>query len=192
MVSSSQQPGIELLEEAGAILKGHFRLSSGRHSDTYFEKFRLLERPDLLTPLCQRIADAFSGKVNVVAGPTTGGILVAFEVARLLGVPAIYIEREAGKRVLRRGAQLPSRARVLVVDDILTTGTSLFEVLPLMREEAEVVGIGVLVDRSEQKIDFGCPLFAAITAQATSYAEGEVPEWLNSIPISEPGSRNLA
>lgn len=180
-----------LLEERGAILKGHFVLSSGRHSDTYFEKFRILEQPDVLSAVCKEIADHYrESGAEVVAGPTTGGIIIAFEVARQLGLPALYVERTNEKRTLRRGAQVNSGAKVLIVDDVLTTGLSVREVTEMFREmNAEVVGAGLLVDRSEQTIDFGFPIFAAIRAEAVTYAPTEVPEWLLQVPVSDPGTR---
>ncbi len=179
--------------EAGAILRGHFLLSSGRHSDVYFEKFRILERPALLSEVCSEVVNRFADSgVDVVAGPTTGGVIIAFEVARQMGVGAVYIERQGERRVLRRGASLPRGARVLVVDDVLTTGLSVREVIHLLNEAGgEVVGIGVLVDRSEVPVEFGVPLFAAARVEAKSYAPDEVPDWLAETPITDPGSRRL-
>lgn len=184
---------IAAMEEAGAILRGHFLLSSGRHSDVYFEKFRVLERPALLSEVCAEIAAQFrDSKVDLVAGPTTGGVIIAFEIARQMAVNALYVEREGERRVLRRGAYLRRGARVLVVDDVLTTGLSVREVIQLLQNQgAEVVGVGVLVDRSEQPLDFGVPLFAAARVEARSYAPDEVPDWLAEIPITDPGSRRL-
>ncbi len=184
---------IRAMEEAGAILRGHFVLSSGRHSDVYFEKFRVLEQPTLLSEVCSEIASRFADSgAEIVAGPTTGGILIAFEVARQMGLRALYIEREEGKRVLRRGARIAPGARVLVVDDVLTTGLSVREVLEVLQGAgADVVGVGVLVDRSECPQDFGVPLYAAARVEAKSYAPDEVPDWLAEVPIREPGSRNL-
>lgn len=184
---------IAAMEEAGAILRGHFLLSSGRHSDVYFEKFRVLERPALLSEVCAEIAAQFrDSKVELVAGPTTGGVILAFEIARQMAVNALYVEREGERRVLRRGAYLPRGARVLVVDDVLTTGLSVREVIQLLQDKgAEVVGVGVLVDRSEVPLDFGVPLFAATRVEARSYAPDEVPDWLAEIPITDPGSRRL-
>jgi len=180
----------KLLEESGAILRGHFQLTSGRHSDVYFEKFRLLERPDIASALCSKIAERFSGSdVGLVAGPTTGGVLVAFEVARQLGAPAIYVESEAGRRVLRRGATVGKGARVLVVDDVLTTGKSVREVVSLLRTlGGSAIGVGVLIDRSEETLDFGCPLFAVHRVEAKSYAAEELPEWLARVPVTKPGT----
>src|ERR1044072_789792 len=106
----------QLLESSGAILRGHFLLTSGRHSDVYFEKFRILEQPQVLSALCAEIAGAFRDeKLDFVAGPTTGGIIIAFEVARQMGLPAVYVETEDGRKTLRRGKAVPSGAKVLIV-----------------------------------------------------------------------------
>lgn len=180
-----------LLESSGAILRGHFLLTSGRHSDVYFEKFRVLENPPVLTALCTEIARQFSdGSIDLVAGPTTGGIIIAFEVARQMDTPALYVESEGGQKKLRRGATVPPGARVLIVDDVLTTGKSVFEVLEVIKEAGGVpAGVGVLIDRSEMELDFGCPKFAAHRVQAQSFAPEEVPDWLQEIPITKPGTR---
>lgn len=178
-----------LLESSGAVLRGHFVLTSGRHSDVYFEKFRVLERPDVLSALCAEIAGAFPD-VDLVAGPTTGGIIIAFEVARQLGVPALYVESEGGKKTLRRGATVLAGARVLVVDDVLTTGLSVRETMEVVREAGgEVVGVGVLIDRSPDRADFGVPAHAAYRVTAESYPADAVPEWLAAIPVTKPGTR---
>ncbi len=181
----------ELLEDSGAILKGHFLLTSGRHSDVYVEKFRVLEQPKVLVECASRIASAFrDAHIDLVAGPTTGGIIIAFEVARQLGVHALYVESENGVKKLRRGAQVPKDARILVVDDVLTTGTSIREVVELLGElGGNVVGVGVLIDRSQEQIDFGCALFSTHRVEAQSYAPEEVPAWLEEIPIIKPGTR---
>lgn len=180
----------ELLEESGAVLHGHFVLTSGRHSNIYFEKFRVLERPEVLTALCTQIANEFRDKVDVVAGPTTGGVIVAFEVARQLRVPALYVESEGGMKKLRRGGRLEPSARVLVVDDVLTTGLSLREVATLIKDNGGVLaGAAVLIDRAEQLPDLGCPMFSAYKVQAQSFRADSVPDWLAQIPIQKPGTR---
>lgn len=181
----------QLLEQSGAVLRGHFRLTSGRHSDVYFEKFRVLERPDVLSALCGELASAFKdARVDLVAGPTTGGIIIAFEVARQLGLPALYVESENGQKTLRRGAKVAEGARVLVVDDVLTTGTSVREVAQLLRGlGAEIAGVGVLIDRAQEAMDFGAPLKAAYKVEAQSFAPDDVPDWLAVIPITQPGTR---
>lgn len=180
-----------LLEDSGAILRGHFVLSSGRHSDVYFEKFRVLEQPQVLSALCSEIATHFQkSKIEAVAGPLTGGIIIAFEVARQMGLPAVYVESEGGVKTLRRGKTLTPGTRVLVVDDVLTTGLSVKEtILAIQTAGGDVAGVAVLIDRASDAIDFGCPLFAAFRVQAQSYDPQNVPESLAAIPIQKPGSR---
>jgi orotate phosphoribosyltransferase len=182
---------LKVLEESGAILKGHFLLTSGRHSDTYFEKFRVLENPKVLSEICGELASRFAeAEIDIVAGPTTGGIIIAFEIARQMNCPALYVETENGVRALRRGASVPAGAKVLVVDDVFTTGTSVAEVVELLRKQgAEIAGVGVLVDRGEKPVDFGAPFYAAVKVEATSYAPDDVPDWLAVIPIAKPGTR---
>ncbi|MBL8087843.1 MAG: orotate phosphoribosyltransferase [Chthonomonas sp.] len=183
----------ELLEASGAILRGHFILTSGRHSDVYFEKFRVLEQPKVLSTLCAEIAQHFQhSKIDLVAGPTTGGIIIAFEVARQMGLPALYVESEGGKKTLRRGASIPRDARVLVVDDVLTTGTSVREVTSLGREHsAQIAGVGVLIDRSAEPLDFGAPLFASYRVEAQTFAPDNIPAWLAKTPPQKPGTRPI-
>ncbi|MCW5936278.1 MAG: orotate phosphoribosyltransferase [Fimbriimonadaceae bacterium] len=180
-----------LLESSGAVLRGHFVLTSGRHSDVYFEKFRVLERPDVLSALCGEIAAHYrSAGIEVVAGPTTGGIIVAFEVARQLGVQALYVESEAGVKILRRGGSVREGAKVLIVDDVLTTGLSVQETLEVVRRNGGVpAGVGVLIDRSGAPPGFGVAHYAAYKVTATSYATEEVPDWLSAIPVTKPGTR---
>ncbi len=180
-----------LLESSGAILKGHFLLTSGRHSAVYFEKFRILEQPAVLSALVSELIEQLGGtQVDVVAGPTTGGIIIAFEVARQLGKPALYVEAENGVRRLRRGATVQPGSKVLIVDDVLTTGRSISEVRDLLHTEgAEVMAIGVLIDRSGGNVDFGVPLVAGYRVEAETYADHDIPDWLAHIPITKPGTR---
>ncbi len=183
----------ELLESSGAILHGHFVLTSGRHSGVYFEKFRVLERPDVLSALCAVIAREFTDTgIQTVAGPTTGGIIIAFEVARLMGLPAVYVETENGVKTLRRGKTLSHGTRCLIVDDVLTTGTSLVETRTAIERAGGHVGsFAVLIDRSAPGLDLGVPLFGAYRVQAESYAPDELPDWLANIPATKPGTRNV-
>lgn len=185
-------PDLEsLLQSSGAILSGHFVLTSGRHSAVYFEKFRILEQPDVLSALCQAIAHHYKDQgIELVAGPTTGGIIIAFEVARLLGVRSIYVESEAGVKTLRRGATVPPGAKTLVVDDVLTTGLSVRETIHVIQSAGgQVVGTAVLIDRSSEPLDFGVPLHAAYRVTAESFSPDAVPDWLAAIPITKPGTR---
>ena len=182
----------KIITDCGALMHGHFRLASGRHSDIYIEKFRILERPAVLEVVAKGIVEHFKNShPDVIVGPSTGGIIVAYEVARQMGLPALYVELdEAGKRVVKRGARLEGGARVLLVDDVLTTGSSLFDVVKVLQEaSAELVGVGVLIDRSGRPLDFGAELFASCHFEATTYAEDELPDWLAQIPLSTPGTR---
>jgi orotate phosphoribosyltransferase len=166
------------LEARGAVLRGHFQLSSGRHADTYIEKFRILQWPDLTGPLCELIAKHFADTADLVAGPTTGGIILSYETARHLGLRSIIAEKrdDGGGREFKRGFEIGPGDRVLVVDDVLTTGGSIREVLDAVRERgAEVAGVGVLVDRTAGGVDFGVPFFACLTVQVASWAPAECP-----------------
>ncbi len=180
----------EIFYKSGAILKGHFRLTSGLHSPVYWEKFRIFEFPDLTSKLCRMISTHFAKQeIQVVAGPTTGGIILAYEVARQLGVRGIFAEKEGdGVRAFRRGFGISPGERVLIVDDILTTGKSIAEVMDLVtREGGKVIGIGVLVDRSEQGHDFGVPLFSCLRSATPAYTPPDCPLCAAGIPLVKPG-----
>ncbi len=180
----------EIFEKSGAILKGHFLLASGRHSPVYWEKFKVLQYPNYTQQLCHLIADHFrKQKIQVVAGPTTGGIILAFEVARQLGVRGIFAEKEGQKeRAFRRGFGIKPAERVLVVDDILTTGGSIRQVMvAAAKQGGTIIGIGVLVDRSEQKMDFGVPLFSCLRAETITYPPQDCPLCAAKIPLVRPG-----
>ena len=183
------------LRESGALLEGHFILASGRHSAQYIEKFRLLEQPRLTSGLCAEIARRFEDEgVECVVGPVTGGIILAFEVARILGVRAIYAERaDDGKNfALRRGFALKAGEKCLVVEDIVTTGGSAQKVVELARENGgEVVGVGLLVDRSNGALQIEAPrVEALLTMSVESWAPGEAPAWLTEKygPAHKPGT----
>jgi len=180
-----------LFEEDGAILKGHFLLSSGLHSDVYFEKFRVFQHPEHLERLCRALAARFREQgVELVVGPTTGGVLIAYEVAKALGTPFAFAEREEGKRVLRRGFRMSLGQRVLVVDDVLTTGGSVREVVELVEGQGgTVVGVGVLVDRSGGSVDLGYPLQSLLQVRARTFRPEECPLCRDGVPLVKPGSR---
>jgi orotate phosphoribosyltransferase len=180
----------EMFVQAGAVLKGHFLLTSGRHSPVYWEKFRILQNPEFVTPLCSMIADHFRKQhIDLVAGPTTGGIILAFEVARQLGTRAIYAERaESGGRTFRRGQTISQGEHVLVVDDVLTGGGSIKDVITAVTSlRGNVVGVGVLVERSEKGVDFGVPLFSCLRTVAETYSPEECPLCVAQIPLEKPG-----
>ncbi|MEE9583218.1 MAG: orotate phosphoribosyltransferase [Dehalococcoidales bacterium] len=180
----------EIFKKSGAVLEGHFLLTSGLHSPVYWEKFHVLQFPDYTSRLCRMISDHFvRQRVAVVAGPTTGGIILAFEVAGQLGVRGIFAETEGdSRRVFKRGLGIRPGERVLVVDDVFTTGKSLREVLALVAEQGGVVvGIGVLVDRSEQEPDFGVPLFSCLRQTTATYSPADCPLCAAGIPLDKPG-----
>ncbi len=181
----------EVLREAGAIKQGHFLFSSGLHGDTYVEKFDLLRNPRATEQICGGFVRAFANAgVAVVVGPTTGGILLAFETARQLGVAAAYAEREGETgRAIRRGTTFAPGTRVLVVDDILTTGGSVRETLAaLASHDVTVVGIGVLWDRSGGEVDFGVPLVALNAEEIAAYPPDQCPLCAAGVPLIKPGT----
>lgn len=181
----------EIFRQAGAVLEGHFLLSSGLHSPEYWEKFQVLQYPQYTEQLCRLIADRFrDANVQVVAGPTTGGVILAYEVARQLGVRGIFAEKgEAGGREFRRGFKIAPGERVLIVDDVLTRGGSLRDTIDAVnRLGSNIVGIGVLIDRSTEKLDFGAPLFSCHRAEVITYPPDKCPLCADGIPLVKPGS----
>jgi orotate phosphoribosyltransferase len=186
--------GVEkIFEKSGALLKGHFLLTSGRHSPVYWEKSLVIQYPKYTEKLCRVIADHFRrSDVQVVAGPTTPGIILAYETARQLGVRSIFAERDeaTGKvRVFRRGFRIESGEKVLVVDDILSTGGSVNEVIAAVRKLGGVViGVGVLVDRTTEAVDFGLPFFACHRTEVVAYLPEACPLCAQGVPLVKPGS----
>jgi orotate phosphoribosyltransferase len=180
---------IQIFKDAGAILEGHFLLTSGLHSPVYWEKFQVLQYPHYTQKLCRLIAKRFKkDKVQVVAGPTTGGIILSFEVARQLGVKGIFVEKKGEARAFRRGFSIKPGERVLIVDDILTTGGSIVEVMDAVKKlKGNIVGIGVLVDRSEQTKDFGVPLFSCLRSKTVTYRSAECPLCAAGVPLVRLG-----
>ena len=181
----------EIFTRSGTILKGHFQLASGLHSPVYWEKFRVLQYPDYTEQLCRLIADHFrQQEVQVVAGPTTGGIILAFETARQLGVRGIFAEKvNPTERAFRRGFKVNPGERVLIVDDILTTGSSIGEVMTAVAKQAGIIiGIGVLVNRSEQKVEFGVPFYSCHRSVTPTYSSRGCPLCAARIPLVTPGS----
>ena len=181
---------LEIFKAAGAVKEGHFMLASGLHSPVYWEKFRILQYPHLTEKLCHLIAQHFKEqKIDVVAGPTTGGIILAFETARQLGVRGIFAEKEGGVRVFRRDFEIVPGEHILIVDDILTTGSSLRETISAVDKLGGiVVGIGVLVDRSDENLDFNLPFFSCLRAPTIVYSPQECPLCASHIPLVKPGA----
>lgn len=180
----------EIFRKSGAVLEGHFLLTSGLHSPIYWEKFQVLQYPEYTEQLCRMIAEHFKNEaVQVVAGPTTGGIILAFETARQLGVRGIFAEKEDNVRSFRRGFTISPGERVLIVDDILTTGSSLREIIEAVKAlQGKIVGIGILVDRSEKKVDFGISLFSCLRSETVTYSPQSCPLCAAKVPLVKPGS----
>jgi orotate phosphoribosyltransferase len=189
----------DVLEEfraAGALLEGHFILSSGLHSPRYLQCARVLMDPARAERLCRALASkvraAKVGNIDLVASPAMGGVVVGYEMARQLGVPAIFFERVNGKLELRRGFTIPKGARVLMVEDVVTTGLSSRECIEGIAAEGGVTtAAACLIDRSSGKADIGVPLFAMASLEVPAYAADQLPPELAAIPATKPGSRSL-
>ena len=178
-----------IFRQAGAVLEGHFLLTSGLHSPYYWEKIRVLQQPELTAPLCAMIADHFREQaISAVAGPVTGGIVVSYEVARQLGVRAVFAEKGPQGRVIARGLGFSPGERVLVVDDILTTGGSLVEVAEAVRQMGgEPVAAAVLVDRSNGQVKLPLPFFSCHQTEVIAYRPGECPLCAAGLPLVRLG-----
>ncbi|HEX76393.1 MAG TPA: orotate phosphoribosyltransferase [Dehalococcoidia bacterium] len=182
---------MKIFQDAGAMLEGHFLLTSGLHSPVYWEKFCVLQYPHYTEQLCRLIVEHFKEyKIQVVAGPTTGGIILAFEVARQLGIKGIFAEKEGKERVFRRGFTINAGDHVLIVDDILTTGSSITEVMQAVTKLGGIViGVGVLVNRAEQNVEFGVPFFSCLQVATPTYAPEECPLCAAGISLARPGGQ---
>jgi len=185
---------LELFKKSGAFLEGHFLLSSGLHSPQYVEKFRVLEYPEYTEKLCLDIAEAFKNdNIELVIGPMTGGIILAHEVAKALKVKAMFTERVDNVMALRRGFNFSKGTRILLVEDIVTTGGSIFEVIQLIKSlQGEIVGVGYLVDRSGGKVNFGVKQYPLVSLDIITYSAESCPLCKANIPLVKPGSKKLA
>ena len=187
-----QKEILQIFKDSGALLEGHFLLTSGRHSDKYMQCAQVLRFPDYTEKLCKIIADEYKDSgVELVVGPAMGGILVAYEGARQLGVPNIFAERENGKMTLRRNFAIEKGQKVLVVEDVVTTGGSVLEVINIVKEQGgDVVGAGVLVDRSNGAVDLGVPLCSVLAMEVVSYEADNCPLCQSGADAPyKPGSR---
>ncbi len=190
----TQDQVLEMFKSAGAFLEGHFVLTSGLHSPHYIEKFRVLERPELTADLCTAFADHYRPQgVTVVVGPVTGGVILAHETAKQLGARAMFTERVDGTMTLRRGFHLTPDDRVLVVEDIVTTGGSVFEVLDVVRATgATIVGVGLLADRSGGRVVFTEPVLALMTLDVVTHQPDTCPLCRDGVAITKPGRTGKA
>ena len=191
----NQPQVLDEFRAAGALLEGHFVLSSGLHSPVFFQKNAVFMDPVRTERLCRALAEkarAAFGKIEVVVSPAVGAIIPGYETARHLGARAMFVERENGKFQLRRGFAILPSDRVLMVEDVVTTGLSSRECIEaILGQPGELVGAACLIDRSNGKADIGVPLISLAQVDAPSYAADKLPPELAAIPAVKPGSRGL-
>jgi len=181
--------------EAKALLEGHFVLSSGLHSAKYIQCARVMMFPEIANQLCGQLANIISQRfetIDMVVSPAMGGVIVGYEVARQLKCPAVFFERVDGNFTLRRGFEIEKGQRCLMVEDIVTTGLSSRECISAINQNGgEVIGAACLIDRSGGTADVGVDLVSLAKIQIETFEDSEIPDWLNALPITKPGSRNL-
>ncbi|HEX8659958.1 MAG TPA: orotate phosphoribosyltransferase [Hymenobacter sp.] len=182
------------LQQEDALLRGHFRLSSGLHSDTYVQCARFLRRPELAAPAAAALArqiQAAGLQPDTVVGPAMGGVVIGYELARQLGVPGIFTERDAdGQMTLRRGFTVTPGERIIIAEDVVTTGKSTLEVARVLREMgAEVLAVASLIDRTGGQGGLDFPHFALLSVQAATFAPESCPLCAAGVPVIKPGSR---
>lgn len=185
---------LEILKEAGVLLEGHFLLTSGRHSNRYLQCAKIFRQTKYSEELCAALAENFAADgVDVVIGPAMGAVQMAYEVSRALGCENFFAEREDGKMTLRRGFEVKPGMKVLLVEDVITTGGSVREVMELVKEAGgELVGVGSIVDRTNGKIDFGVPFRPVISVDVESWEPDECPLCKAGAPAPyKPGSRKV-
>lgn len=180
----------EILRDLGVVKKGHFVLTSGRHSSFYFEKFRILEKPEMTSILCRRIAEMIikehSGDIDIVCGPATGGMILAFEVAKTLSMGCVYLEKNGDEFCLLRGMKIPKGARTVIVDDVLTTGKSIQAAEKAVKNAGGIIVLNaVMIDRRKNKTS-EIPILALHGAQGEDYAPEECPQCAANVPLLNP------
>ncbi|MBE0069368.1 orotate phosphoribosyltransferase [Thermoanaerobacterium thermosaccharolyticum] len=183
----------KILSDLKVLNKGHFLLTSGKHSDTYLQCAKIFQYPEYSALFAKEIVQRFSGeKIDIVIGPAIGGIIFAYEVARQLGAKALFAEREEGIMKLRRGFEINEGDNVLVVEDVVTTGGSVKEVIEVVKNyNANVVGVACIVDRSNGKVDFGIKFESVISLDVISYESKDCPLCKEGLPVDKPGSRKF-
>jgi orotate phosphoribosyltransferase len=181
---------MDLLEWTGAIMKGHFKLTSGMHSDTYIEKFRLLENPIALDKICLTMAEQYrEKKIDLVIGTAIGGILLSGGVGRHLNCKHIFSERVDGQMIFRRGFNIDKKINILIVEDIVSTGGSIHELINLIKKyDADIIGITSIVNRSNKILEFDSNFTSLLNLPVESWNESKIPNWLKKIPLNKPGS----
>ena len=192
----NQQDVLDEFQAAGALRRGHFILASGLHSPMFLQKNLVFMHPERAERLCRALAEKITaavGQVDLVVAPAVGAIIPGYETARHLGVPSIYLEREGGTFKLRRAFTIPQGARVAMVEDVVSTGGSLRECVPVIEAAGGVpVCAACIVDRSGGKADVGAPMVALASLEVPAYAPDALPAELAAIPVEDPGSRRLS
>ena len=189
----TQEDIIDIYKKSGALLEGHYELSSGLHSPSYLQSALVLQYPEYASMLCKKLAEVFKDrKIEVVIAPALGGIIVAYEVARHLKVRAVFAEREKGELILRRGFNIKEGERTLVVEDVITTGISVKETIEAVgKNKGMLVGVGSLIDRSGGKAEMGHPYHSLVVLNVPAYKPTDCPLCKTGKKITKPGSRDL-
>jgi len=189
--SDQTQKVEQILKETGALLTGHFQLTSGRHGQQYMQCAKVMQYPEHTAYIAEVIAQGFANdKVDIVLAPAIGGIVLGYELARALKAKSLFVERENGVMTLRRGFEIPKGAKVVVAEDVVTTGGTTVEVIEIAKAQgADVVGVGIMVDRSGGQLDLGTKLVAAYSRAIVSYAPDDCPLCKEGLPAVKPGSR---
>jgi orotate phosphoribosyltransferase len=189
----TDQEILKIFQDTQALLEGHFLLTSGRHSNKYFQCAKVLQHTKQTSEICSIIAEEYKDKnIDTVIAPAIGGIVVGQEVARQLGSRFIWAEREDGSMKLRRSFEINEGERILVCEDVVTTGGSVKEVINIAKESgAEIVGVGVIVDRSNGKADFGVPMKSTLQLEVVSFEPDNCPICKEGLELVKPGSRKI-
>ncbi len=186
-----RQQVLKILTDTDVLMEGHFLLTSGRHSDKYLQCARIFQYPVHASKIAEHLARQFpDNSIDLVIGPAIGGIILSYEMGRVLGVKTIFAERENGVMTLKRGFEIPPQSKVLVVEDVVTTGGSVKEVIELVKEhQAEVSGVAAIVDRSGGNVDFGTKFICAVKMDVLSFKPEECPLCKSGKALVKPGSR---
>lgn len=184
---------IDTLKEVGALLEGHFLLSSGKHSNRYCQCAKLLQYPDKAAKVLKVVADKLKDvDFDIIVGPAMGGVVVSYELARQTGKPGIFAERQDGNMTIRRGFEIKKGQKAIISEDVITTGKSFLEVVDIIKSlGGEVVGITCIVDRRAEGVEVDYPLYSAVKLDIKSYEKEECPMCKEGTPYIKPGSRNI-
>lgn len=186
---------IELLKKSDALLEGHFLLSSGKHSDRYIQCAKLIQHPEYCEEVSKIIAEKLKEadiEVDLCVGPAMGGVIISYELAKAIGTNAIFTERVDNDMTLRRGFEIPEGAKVIIVEDVITTGKSSFETVEVIRSYgAQVVALTSIVNRSNKDEINGLPIISATKIDVNTYDADDLPDHLKDTPAVKPGSRKI-